>query len=797
LREGSRRHAGIFLQTQRKGRDLTQDEMKPEFDKKYPTMVSLIEHTAKTDFMAQEDQGRFCAKDPSPVLPQTGSPSSVNGQDVKLMASEKKLIKKIAIYKDELDKKDRILSSIYKINHVLNRSANTDQILKTILHESQKIFGFTRVLILLLNKGENKLETKCCIGFTSEEEKYAFLHPLDMDKHICLETLTAKTAKTIYIKDIKSYAKGMDSEIKMALRWKRVSNISAPLRINREVIGTIGGDRTQEEMNLSRSDIRLFTYFANMASMILENARLHEQNKKKMEQLIALQKISKKTSSTLEYVNLLAIVAENAKNLVHGSSCALMFLGGDGRYFRIAASKGYESVNVDLIKIPTARSICGSVAANGLPVLVEDTSLEQKYVAILPGIRSQLYAPLISNKRVMGVIRVDSDNKSVFSSEDLKILTVFANHVSTLIENVRLYEQIREERNMAQNILESAPNGILTIDKRKTLRMINRKAEEILKLKRRNVLEKDVSGFLHGMILTMLDDTVDHDTAYQYEEIVSPTKNGSPEIYSATSAILHGPQGNISGAIMTIQDLTEIKKTESMLRRTENLASLGQMSASIAHEIRNPLASINFNVQLLSKKLKDNPFVQPILTDTLEGIDRIKMVMKRTLDYTKVLNTSLAAGQIESVLADAISLVLPEMKNHHIEISKDIVGPVPAILFDSHQIQQVFVNLLLNAVEAMPRDGMITVAGKLEENIYSKGNDFFLIAIKDSGVGIPGENIKRIFDPFFTTKKEGTGLGLSIVHKILEQHGATIDVKSRENRGTVFYVRFPVMKRGA
>jgi two-component system, NtrC family, sensor kinase len=549
------------------------------------------------------------------------------------MVSEKKLTKKIAIYKDELDKKGRILSSIYKINHIANRSTNPDQILKTILHESQKIFGFTRAIILLLNKAENKLETKYCIGFTPEEEEFSFSHPLDMDKHICMETLTVKTDKTIYIKDIETYARSMEVERKMVHHWKRVSNISAPLRINRQVIGSIGGDRIDQEMNLSRSDIRLFTYFANMASMILEH--------------------------------------------------------------------------------------------------------------------------------------------------------------------VHLYEQILKEKNIAQNILESVPNGILAIDEHKMLWLINRKAEEIMKLKRRKVLEKKISDILSGKIRTMLYDTIDHHITHQYEEVESQRRDGQNKIYGATSSAMYGPQGNFTGAIMTIQDLTESKKTESMLRRTENLSSLGQMSASIAHEIRNPLASINFNVQLLSKKIKADPFVQPILTDTLEGIDRIKMVMKRTLDYTKVLNTSLAAGQIESVLADAISLVLPELRNHNIEITKGIVGPIPAILFDSHQIQQVFVNLLLNAVEAMPRGGVITITGKMEENIYSNENDYFLITIRDNGVGIPSENIKRIFDPFFTTKKEGTGLGLSIVHKILGQHGATIDVKGRENRGTNFYVRFPVIKRGA
>jgi len=108
----------------------------------------------------------------------------------------------------------------------------------------------------------------------------------------------------------------------------------------------------------------------------------------------------------------------------------------------------------------------------------------------------------------------------------------------------------------------------------------------------------------------------------------------------------------------------------------------------------------------------------------------------------------------------------------------------------------VFINLLLNAAEAMPRGGIIKVAGRMEKYAYRRGVNPLLVAIEDSGIGIPQENLKRIFDPFFTTKEEGTGLGLSIVHRILEQHKATIEVKSKENQGTIFYLRFPVKKSG-
>jgi len=759
-------------------------------------MISLPEHTVGAAEPKQDAPDPFCANDVCPAPPGTGSGK---GRSVrKLMASEKKLTNKISRLQDELDKKNRILSSIYKINHKLNRSGNPDQLLKTILEESRKIFGFTRAIILFLNKAENKLETKHCIGFTPEEEAFSMSHPLDMDKHVCLETLTVKTNKTIYIRDIHAYARGTDIESKMADRWKRVSNISAPLRINREAVGSIGGDRTHEEMILSRSDIRLFTYFANLINIILENARLHEQNKKKMGQFISLQELSQKTSSTLDYGDLLDIVADNARKLVHGSSCALMTPDGEGKYFRIAACRGYEKINVDLIKIPGNQSICGFVAATGHPMWVEDTSLEAGYVAILPGVRSQLYTPLVSNKRVLGVIRVDSDGKQVFSSDDQEILAIFASHTSALVENALLYEQILEQRNLAQNILESAPNGILTIDKNKILRMINRKAEEILKVKRRHALDHTVSFFLPGRILEMLDDAMDHDKDYRYEEITATARDGSVKIYGATSAVLHGPQGNITGAIITLQDLTEIRKTESMLWRTEKLSSLGQMSASIAHEIRNPLASINFNAQLLSKKISGDPYTRQILDDTLEGINRIKTVMQRTLDYTKELNTSLRYGQIDYVLGDAVALVRQKLKDRRVALDVKFSGDVPPLLFDAHQLQQVFVNLLLNAAEAMPGGGTIVIRGKKEEGAES-GNAArgFLITIQDSGIGIAPDKIKRIFDPFFTTKEEGTGLGLSIVHKILEQHRATIDVKSLEKRGTIFYLHFPLAGTGA
>lgn len=529
---------------------------------------------------------------------------------------------------DELNKKGRLLASVYRISKLLDHPANHDKILQAILNESHKIFGFSRGVILLINKAEDRLEGKYCIGMTTDQERRAFSHPLCLKTQICRETIAAKTGKINYARDLKNDPGLTDFDRKMERIWRRTSAISVPLKINREVIGVIEGDSIEQELILSPSDIRLFTAFANQASIILENARL--------------------------------------------------------------------------------------------------------------------------------------------------------------------YEQLLEERNIAKNILENAPNGILAIDEHKNIRSVNRKAEEILKLRRRKILGKPIFEILRDNIVYLLTDTIDNRRTTHRAEIVNSKKDGTSDIYEVNSSILKNTAGHVSGAILTIQDLTEIKQTEAMLRRVHTLSSLGQMSANIAHEIRNPLASINFNIQNLSKKLMHDQTLQRTLRNTIEGVERIKLVIKQTLDFSKNIQPSMIRGCINYVALDALALVAPQLKGRKIEIKRYLSSDIPDICFDPHQIQNVIVNLLMNAMEAMPRGGNIVIRSRVEDTYKMNGSRWLLLTIKDNGIGIPQENLKKIFDPFFTTKQEGTGLGLSIVHKIIEQHNAFVDVRSRENKGTSFFLRFPL-----
>jgi signal transduction histidine kinase len=189
--------------------------------------------------------------------------------------------------------------------------------------------------------------------------------------------------------------------------------------------------------------------------------------------------------------------------------------------------------------------------------------------------------------------------------------------------------------------------------------------------------------------------------------------------------------------------------------------------------------------------MKGDPQSVEKINDSLEGIGRINNLIKNVLNFARPTTPKFKHDYLQRVLEDTVDIMEPQLKRRKIGISVDLPPGIPAIAFDENQIRQVFVNLLLNAMEAMPQGGTIKITGSMDG--YGPGKTgLFRLVISDSGSGIGREFLPKIFDPFFTTKPEGTGLGLSIVHKILEQHKAMVEVESSNGMGTVFTLTFPM-----
>jgi signal transduction histidine kinase len=238
-----------------------------------------------------------------------------------------------------------------------------------------------------------------------------------------------------------------------------------------------------------------------------------------------------------------------------------------------------------------------------------------------------------------------------------------------------------------------------------------------------------------------------------------------------------------------VSDLTEKKKIQDELIQTEKLASLGRLSAAIAHEIRNPLSAISVNLQFLQRRFADDTPERKYLDLAIEGVRRIEKIVEATLNFARPSKPVVKEEDINEVINATLPLVEISTLKKKIQIIKKLEPNLPKVKIDFKQIQQVILNVLTNAVDAIEKTGEIKIKSYLESDFQ---NSFVVVSISDTGCGIPKEDIPKIFEPFFTKKSDGTGLGLAICKQVMNNHDGKIEVESELNRGTTFYLKFKV-----
>ena len=234
----------------------------------------------------------------------------------------------------------------------------------------------------------------------------------------------------------------------------------------------------------------------------------------------------------------------------------------------------------------------------------------------------------------------------------------------------------------------------------------------------------------------------------------------------------------------------DLKKSKSYIRRADRLASLGTLTAGLAHEIRNPLVAIKTFTQLLPERIDDEEFRNHFLSIASGEVDRISALVTELLEFARPSEPKFELEDINGILDGMILLVSTETKSKHIDILKDYASDLSQITIDREQMKQVFLNMLLNAIEATPQKGKICV--KTRSYIKPEGEPYLQIEFTDTGCGIPPEYLEEIFTPFFTTKEKGSGLGLSISNQIIQDHKGYIDVESQVNKGTSFFINLPL-----
>jgi PAS domain S-box-containing protein len=370
---------------------------------------------------------------------------------------------------------------------------------------------------------------------------------------------------------------------------------------------------------------------------------------------------------------------------------------------------------------------------------------------------------------------------------------------SLMLEKVRLQKELIETKNFLESIVEKAGDAISVVDLEGKVLYWNEGAERIYGYKREEVLGKKLSDFLYpketqsrvdeerfvaGLMARVMKGEVVSNL-----EVKRQTKEGREIITSMTISPLRNADGRIIGASRICKDITHLKKAEERLILAERLSSLGELTAGVAHELRNPLAGIKINTQMLSRKIDLPDMEKRLLDSTTEGIEKIQRIVDDMLHFAKPKESHFKQEEMNDVVEKSLAILRPKLKKANILDHFEAERGLPKVRIDIHQIQQVLINLMLNAIQAMEKGGTLTI------RTFLKNGNGVGVEVKDTGGGIPKSHLRKIFDPFFTTKSEGTGLGLSISAKILENHGAIIDVVSEEGEGSTFTICFPAGKK--
>lgn len=450
-------------------------------------------------------------------------------------------------------------------------------------------------------------------------------------------------------------------------------------------------------------------------------------------------------------------------------------------------------------------TLAGKVVDDGEVYMVNDTSrgaFSTDPILYKEGIKSRMALPLIYKGETIGSVNFGSRKVNNFSENQLfDFISKIAPQLAIAIDNTRLFDKIKESEEKYRNLVEDIEDVIFRVDKTGRYLFLNKALQKVTGYFPQefyetpslatDMIHKNDEKLVKETMQKILDDKLNVSKDLEYRVYC---KNGKELWLSQNTYPIKNKNGSIIGVEGIIRDITDRKKTEDQIRRSERLASIGELAASIAHEIRNPLGAISNSVCMLKRDLALDGDDQKLFEMVAEETDRLNNIITNFLTFAHPAEYHFAKSDILAIINETLLLLEQDERfNERIKIIKVYENNIPKVYLDQNWIRKVFWNLLVNSIDAMPRGGKIYIHVR-RPNVPN--NEEIEIVVADTGEGIPPEIMKKIFEPFFTTKKtKGTGLGLPIVHRIVDNHGGVINVKSERNKGTSFTIRLPIKNK--
>jgi PAS domain S-box-containing protein len=410
--------------------------------------------------------------------------------------------------------------------------------------------------------------------------------------------------------------------------------------------------------------------------------------------------------------------------------------------------------------------------------------------------------PMVVRNRIIGFIGLGLHSRGGFlNSEDLALVKSFCDFAAIAFDNAMLYRslemkaaELMQLQHYSESVVESIRLGVAVVSPEGRITVWNSAMSDLIAVSRKDA----IGNLLFNSIPTELSEALKELTdgpgwqvsgmRHLYKSHVK-LPDGESRLLNVTLTPFFSEQNINTGTLIVVDDITDKVHLENQLQQAEKLSSIGLFAAGIAHEVNTPLTGISSYVQMLINDTPDGDSRKELLKKVEKQSFRASEIVNNLLNFARVSNTDFGEVQVNSLIMDSLSLIKHQFQKSGVEIDFDIDPSLPRTVGNGGKLQQVFMNIFLNARDAMPEGGDLRI------RTYSEAQDL-VVEVEDSGQGITEEDIKRIYDPFFTTKSvgKGTGLGLSVSYGIIQEHSGSISVKSDPGKGSVFSIRLPIRR---
>jgi two-component system sensor histidine kinase AtoS len=695
----------------------------------------------------------------------------------------------------------QVLTALHQISRLTMTGMSREELARTIIESVTEALCYDRVALYLLREGTSVLEGVINVGCQVSVKGLKY----DTKRDSCVETRVVRTGEIIRIREgfDESLFTSLDKRRNVAL--KRTNCVLMPVITEHGIVGTMLADRSFSRSEITDDDIEILEIFCNQIGLGVENRRFYAHNKRQIDELIELQLISRQMSEAADLVELQQIIVSRGAEL--GSAQAGWLLLNRGPGDKLVPVSTFGAQPEELWNLDIKGQLRESLGSN--------QTIFRSSMRISTGGGSRqvgvLSLPLLVGKREQGLLLLLYREVEVPADLNIDLLKVFAAQADKAMESLIFNRTLIEDRDFRGSILRSSPNAIITLDGAKRITSHNRSSEKIFA-----ALDPD----WRGSIFALLDSPAFRRALEQVggrqqslaqlemcQSIADPCGScgvaGSNEKIFFVSVTALGKAPNVDrGLLVFVQDQTEKHKTDQEVERMRRLASIGQLAAGIAHEIRNPLTGMNISLDIISNELTDRPHAGKLVAGVVEELDRLENIVSSMLEFSR-------AGIMDRTWVNVVDFLdgwFPNFQEQSRRLQVEATlrigkGSLPAVYGDREKLKQVIINLGLNALDAAQEGGgNVTIAldlgvsrggGFATEHEIKGERPWLWLRIIDDGPGMSRHIIEKIYDPFFTTKNRGTGLGLSIVHSIIKEHGGRLDVESEPGRGSTFAVGLP------